>query len=46
MFDWEGWELVAPGAIAHSDRMPTPRAFSHAEIPTLVGHWGEAAARA
>ena len=28
MFDWEGWELVAPSAVAHSDRMPTPRAFT------------------
>ena len=46
MFDWEGWELVAPSAIAHSDRMPTPRAFSRDEIPEVVTHWGEAAARA
>jgi 2,4-dienoyl-CoA reductase-like NADH-dependent reductase (Old Yellow Enzyme family) len=46
MFDWDGWELVAPSAIAHSDRMPTPRAFSRGEIPDLVSHWGEAAARA
>jgi 2,4-dienoyl-CoA reductase-like NADH-dependent reductase (Old Yellow Enzyme family) len=46
MFDWEGWELVAPSAIPHSDRLPTPRAFTHDEIPTLVQHWGEAAARA
>jgi 2,4-dienoyl-CoA reductase-like NADH-dependent reductase (Old Yellow Enzyme family) len=46
MFDWEGWDLVAPSAIAHSDRMPVPRAFARAEIPDLVTHWGEAAARA
>ncbi|MEI7712484.1 MAG: NADH:flavin oxidoreductase/NADH oxidase [Rhodospirillales bacterium] len=46
MFDWEGWELVAPSAIAHSDRMPAPRAFSREEIPEVVTHWGEAAARA
>jgi 2,4-dienoyl-CoA reductase-like NADH-dependent reductase (Old Yellow Enzyme family) len=46
MFDWEGWELVAPSAIPHSDRMPTPRAFTHDEIPVLVQHWGDAAARA
>ncbi len=46
MFDWDGWELVAPSAIPHSDRMPTPRAFTHDEIPVLVQHWGEAAARA
>ena len=46
MFDWEGWELVAPSAIAHSDRMPIPRAFSRDEIPEVVTHWGQAAARA
>ena len=46
MFDWEGWELVAPSALAHSDRMPTPRAFSRDEIPEVVTHWGQAAARA
>ena len=46
MFDWEGWELVAPSALAHSERMPTPRAFSRDEIPEVVTHWGEAAARA
>lgn len=46
MFDWEGWELVAPSAIPHSDRMPTPRAFTRDELPEVVTHWGEAAARA
>ena len=46
MFDWEGWELVAPSAISHSDRMPAPRAFSREEIPDVVTHWGDAAARA
>lgn len=46
MFDWEGWDLVAPSAIAHSDRMPTPRALSRDEIAEVVTHWGEAAARA
>ena len=46
MFDWEGWDLIAPSAIAHSDRMPTPRALSRDEIPELVTHWGDAAARA
>ncbi|HQT75805.1 MAG TPA: NADH:flavin oxidoreductase/NADH oxidase [Rhodopila sp.] len=46
MFDWEGWELVAPSAVPHSDRMPTPRAFSRDEIPELVARWGQAAARA
>ncbi len=46
MFDWEGWELVAPSAVPHSDRLPTPRAFTRDEIPRVVQHWGEAAARA
>jgi 2,4-dienoyl-CoA reductase-like NADH-dependent reductase (Old Yellow Enzyme family) len=46
MFDWEGWDLVAPSAIAHSDRMATSRAFTRDEIPDLVAHWGQAAARA
>ena len=46
MFDWEGWELVAPSAVAHSDKLPTPRAFSRDEIADVVRHWGEAAARA
>ena len=46
MWDWEGWDLVGPSAIAHSDRMVTPRAFSRDEIPDVVSHWGEAAARA
>ena len=46
MWDWEGWELVAPSAIAHTDRYPTPRAFSRDEIPALVQRWGDAAARA
>lgn len=46
VFDWDGWELVAPSAVPHSERSPTPRALSADEIPTVVAHWGEAAARA
>ena len=46
VFDWDGWELVAPSAVAHSDRFPTPRPFSRDEIPGVIAHWGEAAARA
>jgi len=46
MFAWDGWDLVGSSAVAHSDRMPVPRAFSREEIPELVSHWGEAAARA
>ena len=30
----------------HSDRLPTPRAFTRDEIPLVVQHWGDAAARA
>ncbi len=46
MFDWDGWDLIAPSAVPHSDRMPMPRALARAEIPDLIAHWGEAAARA
>ena len=46
VFDWDGWELVAPSAVQHSDRVPAPRPFSRDEIPTVIAHWGKAAARA
>jgi 2,4-dienoyl-CoA reductase-like NADH-dependent reductase (Old Yellow Enzyme family) len=46
MFDWDGWDLVAPSAVPHSDRFGMPRAFSSNEMPELVSHWGDAAARA
>lgn len=46
VYDWEGWELVAPSAVPHSDRAPTPRALSHNEVRDMVGKWGEAAVRA
>jgi hypothetical protein len=46
VFDWDGWDLIAPSAVPHSDRMPMPRVLSRAEIPELITHWGEAAARA
>ena len=46
VWDWEGWELVAPSAIPHSERAPTPRALGHNEVRDMVGKWGEAAARA
>ena len=36
----------ATPAIPHSDRMPTPRAFTRDEIPGLIANWGKAAARA
>jgi 2,4-dienoyl-CoA reductase-like NADH-dependent reductase (Old Yellow Enzyme family) len=46
VYDWDGWELVAPSAIPHSERAPTPRALSHNEVRDMVGKWGDAAARA
>jgi 2,4-dienoyl-CoA reductase-like NADH-dependent reductase (Old Yellow Enzyme family) len=46
VYDWEGWELVAPSAIAHTPSSPTPRALSHNEVRDLAAKWGEAAARA
>jgi 2,4-dienoyl-CoA reductase-like NADH-dependent reductase (Old Yellow Enzyme family) len=46
IYDWEGWELVAPSAVPHSERSPTPRALSHNEVRDLAAKWGEAAARA
>jgi 2,4-dienoyl-CoA reductase-like NADH-dependent reductase (Old Yellow Enzyme family) len=46
VFDWFGWELVAPSAVPHSERSPTPRALSHNEVRDLAVKWGEAAARA
>lgn len=46
VYDWEGWELVAPSAIPHTPKSPTPRALSHNEVRDLAGKWGEAAARA
>lgn len=46
MFDWDGWDLIAPSAIPHSDRLPTPRAIGRDEIPALIGNWAQAAARA
>jgi len=46
IFDWDGWELVAPSAIAHSERSPTPRPLSHNEVRDLAVNWGEAARRA
>jgi 2,4-dienoyl-CoA reductase-like NADH-dependent reductase (Old Yellow Enzyme family) len=46
VYDWEGWELVAPSAVPHSPRAPTPRALSHNEVRDMIGKWGDAAARA
>src|SRR5450631_806 len=46
IFDWEGWELVAPSAVPHTEKSPAPRALSHNEVRDLAVKWGEAAARA
>jgi 2,4-dienoyl-CoA reductase-like NADH-dependent reductase (Old Yellow Enzyme family) len=46
IYDWQGWELVAPSAVPHSERAPTPRALSHNEVRDLAVKWGEAATRA
>ena len=46
IYDWEGWELVAPSAIPHSDRAATPRALSHNEVRDMAVKWAEAAVRA
>ncbi len=46
IWDWEGWELVAPSAVPHGEKSPTPRALSHNEVRDLAVKWGEAAARA
>lgn len=46
IYDWEGWELVAPSAIPHTPNAPIPRALSHNEVRDLAAKWGQAAARA
>jgi 2,4-dienoyl-CoA reductase-like NADH-dependent reductase (Old Yellow Enzyme family) len=46
IFDWDGWELVAPSAVPHTETSPTPRALSHNEVRDLVFKWGDAAKRA
>jgi 2,4-dienoyl-CoA reductase-like NADH-dependent reductase (Old Yellow Enzyme family) len=46
IYDWEGWELVAPSAIAHSPRAPVPRALSHNEVRDMAVKWADAAVRA
>ena len=46
IWDWEGWELVAPSAVAHSELAAMPRALSHNEIGEMVANWGRAAERA
>jgi 2,4-dienoyl-CoA reductase-like NADH-dependent reductase (Old Yellow Enzyme family) len=44
--DWEAWTPVAPSAIAHSEKWPTPRALERHEVKDLVQAFGDAARRA
>ena len=46
IWDWDGWELVAPSAVPHSELAAMPRALSHNEIGEMVANWGRAAERA
>ena len=46
VYEWESWELVAPSAIPHTERSPTPRALGHNEVRDLAAKWGDAARRA
>jgi 2,4-dienoyl-CoA reductase-like NADH-dependent reductase (Old Yellow Enzyme family) len=46
VYDWAGWELVAPSAVPHSERAPTPRALTRDEVHAMIERWGEAARRA
>jgi 2,4-dienoyl-CoA reductase-like NADH-dependent reductase (Old Yellow Enzyme family) len=44
--DWDAWTPVAPSAIAHSEKWPTPRALERHEVKNLVQAFGDAARRA
>jgi 2,4-dienoyl-CoA reductase-like NADH-dependent reductase (Old Yellow Enzyme family) len=46
IYDWDGWELVAPSAVPYTETSPIPRALSVPEVRDLVTKWGEAALRA
>ena len=46
IYDWDGWELVAPSAVPHSKSSPTPRALTHDEVKQLLTAWIDAARRA
>jgi 2,4-dienoyl-CoA reductase-like NADH-dependent reductase (Old Yellow Enzyme family) len=45
IYDWQQWQLVAPSAVPHTAASPTPHALSLAEVQSLIGKWGQAAAR-
>jgi 2,4-dienoyl-CoA reductase-like NADH-dependent reductase (Old Yellow Enzyme family) len=42
----EEWELIAPSAIAFSNKYAVPRAMTHDDIQEAIAHWGQAARRA
>jgi 2,4-dienoyl-CoA reductase-like NADH-dependent reductase (Old Yellow Enzyme family) len=44
--DWDAWTPVAPSAIAHSEKWPTPRALERHEVKDMVQAFGDAARRA
>jgi 2,4-dienoyl-CoA reductase-like NADH-dependent reductase (Old Yellow Enzyme family) len=46
VFDWDGWELVAPSAVPHTETSPAPRALTTEEVGDMAARWGAAAARA
>jgi 2,4-dienoyl-CoA reductase-like NADH-dependent reductase (Old Yellow Enzyme family) len=46
IWDWEGWDLVAPSANAAPESDPLPRALGREEIPGVVAAFAAAAARA
>jgi len=46
IYDWEGWELVAPSAVPHTEASAVPRALSHNEVRDMAVRWGDAAERA
>ena len=42
----EEWELIAPSAIAFSEKYAVPRAMTHEDIQEALSNWGQAARRA
>ncbi len=46
VYEWEGWEVVAPSAVPHTETSAVPRALSHNEVRDMVGKWADAAVRA
>jgi 2,4-dienoyl-CoA reductase-like NADH-dependent reductase (Old Yellow Enzyme family) len=42
----EEWELIAPSAVAFSDKYAVPRGMTHDDIQEAISNWGQAARRA